>query len=67
MLDDLFNLKENEEFIKCFDEFENFKNKNENLEFVKELRILDSFVFLFLKKEERRKILKKNLKKQNHN
>ena len=23
MLDDLFNLKENEEFIKCFDEFEN--------------------------------------------
>lgn len=23
MLDELFNLKENEEFIKCFDEFEN--------------------------------------------
>ncbi len=32
--------------IKFFDDFENFKNKNENLEFVKELKILDNFIFL---------------------
>lgn len=32
--------------IKFFDEFEDFKNQNENLDFVKELRILDNFIFL---------------------
>ena len=31
--------------IKFFDEFENFKNENENSELVKKLKILDDYIF----------------------